>query len=294
MVPGPCVIANVVVDSFHLPLLLSLPLHRCCPCSMGLELAQEVQKRHSSFLIHLGFTGQSPEPPQGLVRRPYKRLTNPPRQPKRKQVTHEIRRNTARSTTVRRQNCYLFVIHLSELLSRRSLEGVQALPAWSGFGVREGGKSSSLYHRESFFLSFPFFFAFTSCYLIAWLYLRSRLLSHVHRWHDGRQFPTWGKYLQVIPGKNGAPSAAPSAVPTAGFQPTGQVFQWDKDGCNELRDAVVRQASPQLSTSTRARSGRALLCLEYLCVETRASSNGFKCLPDISVTRTLLQDRICT
>lgn len=54
-----------------------------------------------------------------------------------------------------RQNCCLFVIHLSELLSRRSLQGAQALPAWPGFDMREGGKSSSLYHRD---LYFSFFF----------------------------------------------------------------------------------------------------------------------------------------
>lgn len=36
------------------------------------------------------------------------------------------------------------------------------------------------------------------------------------------------RFPPVEPG--GAPSAALSGVPTAGFQPTGQGFQWDKGG----------------------------------------------------------------
>lgn len=70
-------------------------------------------------------------------------------------------RKTARSTTITGQNLCLFEIHLSELLSLRSLQGTWTLPSLSGFGVREDSKSSSLYHREIFiffFLSFLFYF----------------------------------------------------------------------------------------------------------------------------------------
>lgn len=92
------------------------------------------------------------------MRRPYKRLTNTTCQQERKWVTHETGRKTARSITIIRHNCCLFVICLSELLSLRSLHRAWTLPALSGLGVREGGKSSSLYHRELvFFFLFSFF-----------------------------------------------------------------------------------------------------------------------------------------
>jgi len=70
VVSSPSVIASVMADAFHLPFLLSLLLHQCCPRSVqhatGLELAQEDQNGHSGFLIHRGFTWQSPVPLQGL------------------------------------------------------------------------------------------------------------------------------------------------------------------------------------------------------------------------------------
>lgn len=59
------------------------------------------------------------------------------------------------------QNLCLFEIHLSQLLSLRSLQGTRTLPSLSGFGVREDGRSSSLHRREIFiFLLLSFFILF--------------------------------------------------------------------------------------------------------------------------------------
>lgn len=112
--------------------------------------AKPAQQLSDSPGLHLA----KPWATAGAVQRPYERLTNTTCQPKRKQVTHEIGRNTARSTTIMRQNCRLFVIHLSELLSRRSLQETQSSPAWPGFGVREGGWEElfSVSQRSFFFL----------------------------------------------------------------------------------------------------------------------------------------------
>lgn len=63
---------------------------------------------------------------------------------------------------------------------------------------------------------------------------------------------------QVIPGKNGAPSAAPSGIPTTGFQPTGQVFRWDKDGVTS--SGMLWYARPLPSWAPAWKPGLAEVC----------------------------------
>lgn len=105
------------------------------------------------------------------------------------------------------------------------------------------------------------------------------LARTVHCWHDGRQFPVWG-----ITPRAAQEEQRPSCCP--------QHLSRGLQGCDKLRDAVAPRLSPGEPQSA-ARPGRALLCLEYLCGE-QGQLQGFTALPDIYLTRTLLQDRICT
>lgn len=158
LVSGPSVIASMMADAFHLPFLLFLPLHQCCPRSvqhtMGLIWLRRCKTGTVAFWLSWASPGKGPRATTGSVLRLYKRLTITTCQHERKWVTHKTGKKTARSITIIRHNCCLFVICLSELLSLTSLHRAWTLPALSGLGVREGGKSSSLYQRELFFLNF--------------------------------------------------------------------------------------------------------------------------------------------